>query len=180
MDDSQLNAFEKLKTLLTNAPILHLPDFSRPFVIATDASLTGIGAVLMQLNDKNEKNYISFQNRALSASERNYSATKRELLAIIFALKKFHYYIYGTQFQLLTDHKALTFIFTQKQTNAMILSWLETLLSYTFTIKHLPGVQNILPDHLSHVFAASASILAPTLLGPASTSPALGSENSFS
>ena len=110
------------------------------------------------MNDQNQKEYISFQNRALSTSERNYSATQRELLAIIFALKKFHYYIYGTHFQLLTDHKALTFIFIQKQTNAMILSWLETLLSYSFTIKHLPGVLNFLPDHLSRVFANSISI----------------------
>jgi hypothetical protein len=102
----------------------------------TDASISGLGPVLFQLDKLNKAQFISFQNRALSVSERNYSATKRELLAIIFALKKFHHYLFLNPFTLYTDHKALTYIFLQKHTNPLILGWFETLLSYSFTIKH--------------------------------------------
>ncbi|KAH9263603.1 hypothetical protein BASA83_012986 [Batrachochytrium salamandrivorans] len=93
-----------------------LSQFRKPFVIATDASDAGIGAVLYQLKDPcspdivQNRNWVMFSARAINSSEKNYSATKRELLAIVFALGKFHYYIWGSHFDLFTDHRALTFI----------------------------------------------------------------------
>ena len=144
-------AFVTLKSVLSVAPVLHHPDFSLPFEVATDASGTGVGAALYQ--KKQEKMcYILFAAKALSKSEQNYSATKRELLAIVFALKKFHYYLWGQKFTLHTDHKALCYLFSQKHVNAMMSNWLDTLLAYDFHIAHMPGILNILPDALSRLF----------------------------
>ena len=146
-------AFDKFKQLLPLCPPLGFPDQEVPFCIATDASNVGIGAVLYQTCPKSKRRrYISFQARSLTKSERNYSATKRELLAIVYALKKFHYYIWGTRFTLYTDHTALAYLHTQKQLNPMLVGWYETLADYNFIIHHRPGIKNILPDHLSRFF----------------------------
>ncbi|KAH6583422.1 hypothetical protein BASA61_008041 [Batrachochytrium salamandrivorans] len=156
----QLDAFNLLKNILTQAPFLSFPNFCKPFIIATNASDAGIGAVLYQLKDScspdtvQNRKWVMFSARAINSSERNYSATKRELLAIVFALGKFHYYIWGSHFDLFTDHRALTFIFSQKNLNSMIINWLEILLSYSFSIHHRPGILNILPDTLSRLFPA--------------------------
>ncbi|KAG1391216.1 hypothetical protein G6F58_012766 [Rhizopus delemar] len=90
--------------------------------------------------------------RSLSQSERNYSVTRRELLAIVFALKKFHKFLYGHHFTLYSDHRALTYLFTSDELNPMMVGWMDTLLSYDFDIIHIPGVQNVLPDALSRLF----------------------------
>jgi hypothetical protein len=162
-------AFDSLKALLRQAPLLSFPDFTLPFYVATDASNVGVGAVLYQrvsgdevagsssdqvpnLADLSSVRYVAFAARALSSSERNYSATKKELLGVIFALDKFHYYLWGRPFTLFTDHRALTYIFTQKHTSPMIVSWLHKLLDYNFTFIHRPGLLNVLPDHLSRLF----------------------------
>lgn len=150
-------SFNSLKGCLTAAPILSFPDFTQPFYIATDASNTGIGAVLYQLDapaegsSRRKERYISFIAKALSASERNYSTTKKELLGIVFALSRFRQYVWGTQFTLYTDHRALTYLFTQKHTNIMINGWLEVLLDFNFKIIHRPGLHNVLPDTLSRL-----------------------------
>lgn len=161
---AQLDSFIALKNILKQAPFLSFPDFSAQFIIATDASNAGIGAVLYQLqrNDQPDsilnRKWIMFTARALSPSERNYSATKRELLAIIHALLKFHYYIWGEHFILYTDHRALTYMFTQQNLSPMLTNWLDTLLSYSFTIHHRPGIENILPDALSRVFPSRKAL----------------------
>ncbi|EIE79421.1 hypothetical protein RO3G_04126 [Rhizopus delemar RA 99-880] len=147
----QESAFEKIKALLSSAPLLHHPDLEQPFYVATDASNYSIGAVLYQVV-KNETRYIGFMARSLSTSEKNYSTTKRELLAVIFALKKFHPFLWGNPFTLYTDHKALTYLHTQPVANAMMINWLDTILDYNFKIIHRPGIQNILPDALSRLF----------------------------
>jgi len=128
--------------MLAACPALAFPDFDAPFCVATDASAAGIGAVLYQLEPGSEKpRWISFQARALSKSERNYSATKRELLAIVFALRKFHYYVWGTRFTLYTDHAALTYLHTQPRLNPMLTGWYELIFDYDFAIHHRPGVR---------------------------------------
>ncbi len=141
----------KMKAILASDLILSYPEFEKQFFVATDASSFGIGAVLYQ-KDGDKIKYISFASRALQKSERNYGATKRELLAIIFALKQFRFYLYGRQFELFTDHNALIFIFTQKDPGPMIQSWSEILLEFDFKITHRPGMFNILPDRLSRLY----------------------------
>ena len=123
------NAFDAVKKILLEGTFLHHADFSHPFYVATDASKDGIAAALYQLplgvtvdDDPSKRQYISFIARALYPAEKNYSTTKRELLAIVFALNRFHYYLWGNPFTLYTDHKALVYLYTQKSLNAMMIS----------------------------------------------------------
>jgi transposase InsO family protein len=152
----ELHCFEQLKRLVTDAPVLSFPDFSQPFYVATDASNLGIGAVLYQLpngpEDESKVNYISFMARALKTHERNYPAYKKELLGIIYACKKFHYYVWGRKFTLYTDHRPLTYIHDQKELPQILADWRETLLNYNFQCIYRPGLLNIIPDALSRAF----------------------------
>ncbi|KAG2210687.1 hypothetical protein INT45_003171, partial [Circinella minor] len=150
-NDNHQKAFDNLKKALISDTVLAFPDMNAPFSISCDASLSGIGAVLYQENNGTKK-FISFVAKSLSKSERKYSATKRELLALVFSLKKFHKYVYGSKFTLYTDHKALTYLHTQKIANLMMISWMDTILQYDFDIVHLPGISNVLPDTLSRLF----------------------------
>jgi transposase InsO family protein len=156
LNAAQLKSFEALKNLLVLSPIIAWVDFNLPLYVATDASNVGIGAVLYQLPEgeanPNNIRYISFVARSLQPSERRYSTTQRELLAIVFALKKLHYYLWGRHFTLFTDHRALTFMHTQKEMNSMLTAWQETILDYTFKVVYRPGVLNVLPDALSRQF----------------------------
>ena len=145
--------YDKIRNILQSDLVLSYPNFDQPFQVATDASNYGVGAVLYQEYD-GKTHYISFGARALSTSERNYGTTKRELLGIIFALEHYKYYLSGNHFKLFTDHKALTFMFTQKHTNQMLNNWLETLLSFDFEPIHRPGILNILPDSISRFYDA--------------------------
>jgi transposase InsO family protein len=147
-------AYDNVRKALHSAVILKFPDFQKPFQVGTDASDRGLGAVLYQEMGDQTIAYISFAARSLSTGECNYGATKRELAAIIFALRKFRYYLWGTHFTLHTDHKALTYLFTQRHLNPMINNWLEELLDFNFSIVHRPGVLNVLPDRLSRLFDA--------------------------
>jgi len=156
LTDLELNCFNSLKNMVGKAPVLSFPDFKSPFYVATDASNLGIGAVLYQLpngpDDESKVNYISFMARSLHQSERNYPAYKKELLAIIYACKKFHYYIWGRKFTLFTDHKPLTFINDQKELPQTLADWKHTLFSYDFLCIYRPGMLNIIPDALSRAF----------------------------
>ena len=144
-------AFNTLKNVLCSAPVLSTPNFDEPFLVATDSSQFGNGAVLYQLISGKTR-YIQFFAKALNKSQINYPATKRELLAIVQSLKAFRYYLYGRHFDLYTDHKALTFLFTSKDPSYMMLNWMEELMNYDFTIHHRPGIDMVLPDALSRLF----------------------------
>ena len=155
-DDDCQKALEMFRNVLSSAPVLEYPKDGVEFKVATDASQFGVGAALYQFYDE-RNHYISFVSTSLSKSQRNYSATRRELLAIIFALKRFYYYLYGTHFELHTDHNSLTYLFTQKHSNYMMLQWFDTLVSFTFTVVYCPGITHILPDVLSRLYAPDPS-----------------------
>ena len=160
-------SFDKLKEILFYGPALAYPDFNNTFLVATDASKTGIGAVLYQEDPESKKRrYVSFQARSLTKSERNYSATKRELLAIVFALRKFHRYLWGTHFELYTDHRALVYLHSQQNLSPMLAGWYDLIFDYDFTVFHRPGIQNILPDSLSRFFPDTPRQLASTSEAP--------------
>jgi transposase InsO family protein len=146
-------SFKAFLTVLQNAPVIHFPVPGVPFRVYTDASDCGIGAVLSQMVDEKEQ-YVSFVAKSLNPAQRNYSATKRECLAIVFALQRFREYLLLSHFELFTDHRALTFMFTQKHLNPMLMEWVDTLLDYDFAVTHLPGVQNVLADALSRSYPA--------------------------
>ncbi|SAL97842.1 hypothetical protein [Absidia glauca] len=104
------HAFNTVKDVLMSDLVLHTPNLDLPFHVATDASDMGIGAALYQESDKGDRRHIGFMARSLTKSERNYGTTKRELLAIVFALNKFHQHLWGQHFTLHTDHKALNIL----------------------------------------------------------------------
>ena len=151
--------FDELKECLFKAPILKTPSDNLQYVIQTDASAYAIGCILMQVPEgkilpinNNTCSYIKFASRSLTESEQNYSASKRELLAIIFGLKKFTEYIFGKQFTILCDHKPLSYFTTQDNLGEIYETWLNTLLKFNFTIQYVPGSLNILPDSLSRLY----------------------------
>lgn len=109
-NDEAQQSFDMLKNVLSSAPVLTSPDLALPFKVSTDASKHGIGAVLYQEPVEGDRRYIVFASAALTPGQRNYSTTRREMLAIIFALKKFRAYLYGNPFTLYTDHRALTYL----------------------------------------------------------------------
>jgi hypothetical protein len=143
--------YDTALNILSSELLLSYPDFNHPFCVATDASNYGIGTVLYQEID-DEKRYISFASRTIKDSERSYGATKSELLGIASSLRKFRYYLFGKRFRLFTDHRALTYIYTQKQPNQKMQQWFEELLELDYEVIHLPGIRNILPNAISRLY----------------------------
>ena len=157
--ETMLHHFEMLKKALCHAPFLRLPDFNRPFHIATDASNTGVGGVLYQPDaddgDISPHNIVAICSKKLSKSQRNYSAYKKELWGIVYNLRQFHCYIYGrSDVVLYTDHKPLTYMFQTRNLSPALMQWLDVILDYSFEIRHRPGVLNVLADALSRMYAS--------------------------
>ena len=132
------------------APILALPDWSKPFVLDTDASDTGIGAILSQMHG-NEEHLVAYASRTLSKPERNYCITKKELLAVVVFLEQFRPYLLGTPFKRSTDHGAVTWIQKFKEPQGQIARWLQKLQEYQFTVVHHPGKWHSNADAMSRV-----------------------------
>ena len=141
-------AFDTLKSKLTNSPILSLPDLTKEFILDTDASNFAIGAVLSQKTDDGEK-VIAYASRALSKSERKYCVTRKELLAVVHFVKYFRHYLYGRHFVVRTDHSSLKWLLNFKQPEGQLARWLEVLGTYDVTIEHRPGAQHKNADALS-------------------------------
>ncbi|KAJ7985934.1 hypothetical protein DPEC_G00345610 [Dallia pectoralis] len=147
------SAFEKLKEALQNAPILAYANFDQPFLVYTDASLEGLGAVLSQVQDGKER-VIAYASRSLSTTERNdqnYSSFKLELLALNWAItEKFKDYLWGASFTVFTDNNPLVHLDTAKL-GAVEQRWVAQLANFTFTVKYRPGAANRNADVLSRL-----------------------------
>lgn len=144
-------AFDSLKVVLSQAPVLNAADPDYPLLVATDASQYGVGAVLYQVIN-NRPRYIAFASKSLNPAQVNYPATRRELLAIVFAVSKFRNWLYAQRFTLFCDHSALSYLFTGKHESRMLNYWAYILCEYNFTIIHRPGILNVLPDALSRLY----------------------------
>jgi len=123
---------------IDSSPILAYPDFRKPFILFTDASDSGLGTVLSQIQDDKER-VISYASRSLQATEKNYSVTERECLAIVWAIEYFHPYLLGKKFEVITDHSALQWFRTIKQPSGRLARWAMKLQHYNFDIKHRSG-----------------------------------------
>ena len=130
----QQEAFETLQKLCTKSPILAYADFKAPFVLHTDASGDGLGAVLYQVQD-GQKRVIAYASRSLSKSERNYPVHKLEFLALKWAITdKFHEYLYGSEFQVFTDNNPLTYVLTTAKLDATGHRWVAALSNYMLAL----------------------------------------------
>ncbi|XP_049886596.1 uncharacterized protein K02A2.6-like isoform X1 [Pectinophora gossypiella] len=143
----QNEAFQKIKKVLCGVEVLVHYDISRPTVVTCDASAYGLGAVLAQRASDGAERVVSYASRALTAAEKNYSQIHKEALAIIFAIEKFHQYLYGRKFILRTDHKPLVSIFgpnTGIPTTAAsrLQRWAIKLSAYDFKIEYVNTDKN--------------------------------------
>ncbi|GJZ35721.1 reverse transcriptase domain-containing protein [Tanacetum coccineum] len=142
--EEQEEAFQLLKQKLCAAPILALPEGSDDFVVYCDASIKGLGAVLMQ-----RMKVIAYASRQLKIHEKNYTTHDLELGAVVFALKIWRHYLYGTKCVVFTDHKSLQHILDQKDLNMRQRRWIELLSDYDCEIRYHPGKANVVADALS-------------------------------
>lgn len=141
-------AFQQLKDCLSTAPVLCLADVAKPFIIRTDASATGIGAILLQEKEEG-KCPVAYASRKLLPREQAYSAIERECLAIVWGISKFQVYLDGREFILETDHKPLVYLNQSKSVNSRIMRWALALQPYRFHIEAIPGSENVGADFLS-------------------------------
>lgn len=143
-------AFETLKTAITNAPILVAPDWSKPFRGHVDASQTAIGGTLTQRDENGMDRVISFYSKKLSPAEMNYTANDRELLALVKFLERFRCYLEGSEFEMITDNQVLKHFFTKPKLSRREARWVETLGNFgVFPITLKPGKVHVLGDTLS-------------------------------
>ncbi|GJW90645.1 putative reverse transcriptase domain-containing protein [Tanacetum coccineum] len=142
--DKQETAFQLLKQKLCSAPILALPEGSEDFIVYCDASIKGLGAVLMQ-----REKVIAYASRQLKIHEKNYTTHDLELGAVVFSLKLWRHYLYGTKCTVFMNHKSLQHILNQKELNMRQRRWLELLSDYDCEIRYHPGKANVVADALS-------------------------------
>lgn len=121
--DACETAFAKLKLALTSQPVLNAPDFSRQFFLQTDASTFGVGGVLSQYDDFGVEHPVLYLSRKLLSHEENYSVPELECLAIVWAVTKLKYYLYGRNFVVLTDHQPLQWLDSMKNSNKRLMRW---------------------------------------------------------
>jgi hypothetical protein len=148
------DSFQELKKRLTTAPVLALLDSIGGFVVYSDASLIGLGCVLMQRG-----RVIAYGSRQLKPHEGNYPVHDLELAAVIFALKLWRHYLYGEDFEIYTDHKSLQYVFSQKELNLRQRRWIEYLKDFKCRILYHPGKANVVADALSRKSSGSLASL---------------------
>src|SRR3954453_5327084 len=129
------------------APILQYPDFKKTFVLYTDASGTGISAVLSQMDEEKRERVIAYASRSLNKAETNYGITDQECLAIIWAVKHFEQYLGLLPFKVVTDHSALKFLQTAEMPAGRRAQWIMYLQQFDFDIVHRPGKENKMQMH---------------------------------
>ncbi|KAK5773241.1 hypothetical protein PVK06_049546 [Gossypium arboreum] len=142
--ENQQKAFDHLKKVLTEAPVLIQPESGKGFIVYSDASHVGLGCVLMQ-----EGKVVAYASRQLKSHEANYPTHDLELAAVIFALKIWRHYLYGEKCIIYTDHKSLKYLLTQKELNFRQRRWVELLKDYDCSIEYHPGKANVVADALS-------------------------------
>ncbi|KAG5862046.1 hypothetical protein JTB14_035279 [Gonioctena quinquepunctata] len=146
--EESASAFRRIKECLVSASILSCPDYSREFVVQTDASGYGVGAVLTQPHDEGDP-VICYLSRSLSRQERNYTTTERECLAVLWAVEKLRPYLKGVPFTVVTDHFSLLWLQTLEDLNGRLARWAIRLQQYNFEVIHRKEKENVVPDALS-------------------------------
>lgn len=145
-------AFEGVKQILTSEPILAMADYTKPFKIYSDASLTAGSAILTQNFDGQEK-VIFYHSVKFTPTQQNYSATERELLSVLAGVEKFRPWVDGTQFEVVTDHASIKWLQNLKEPHGKLARWAVRLQAFDIRFIHRPGKDMELPDALSRAVA---------------------------
>ena len=141
--------FLKVKKKLSSPPVVAFPDWSKAFILITDASDVAVGGVIMQHGDDGTQKIIATCSHKLSSTEQRWSTIERECYGLIYSIRKFKYFLEGRKFFIKTDHKPLVFLDKRDYNNAKIRRWQQELQQYTFTICHIAGTDNGIADLLS-------------------------------
>ncbi|GBC32790.2 hypothetical protein GLOIN_2v1765994 [Rhizophagus irregularis DAOM 181602=DAOM 197198] len=147
----QHEALELLKRKLTEEPVLRQPDWLRKFILITDASGIGLGAVLAQKDDKGQEYVIEYASKSLNRTEQRWPITEQECYAIVWGIQHFHKYLINRKFEVVTDHAALKGLMTAKVPKGKRSRWVMELEQYDFEITHRPGKENKNADALSRI-----------------------------
>lgn len=142
--DAATKGFMRLKQVLTNPPVLSMPDFTKEFVLVTDASGFGFGAVLMQGNRP-----FAYFNKMLGQRARQKSVYEKELMVVCLAIQRWRYYLVGRHFIVRTDQQSLRYTTQQREIRSDYQKWVSKLLGYSFEILFKPGRANQVADALS-------------------------------
>ena len=146
--EAQKQAFDALKETLTSGPLLYCPDFSKPFVVETDASNVGAAGILLQIINGEER-VVAYTSKTLSKAERNYSTTEKELLAVLHSLETFRGYIENTKIKVVTDHASLSWLSNFKAPSGRLTRWLARLAMFDIELVHRKGSLMKAADALS-------------------------------
>ncbi|KAK7092366.1 hypothetical protein V1264_008119 [Littorina saxatilis] len=144
-------AFERLKETLVSQPVVRLPDPEKAFVLRTDASDVGLGAVLLQADEKGDLQPVSYASKKLIPAEINYSTIEKECLAMVWGIRKFEPYLFGQHFTLMTDHQPLQYLQQVRPHNGRLTRWALQLQAYSFRVQTIKGVNNVDADFMSRV-----------------------------
>ena len=147
--DAQRNAWKDLKTELVNPCMLTAPDSGKQKRVLTDASDYGIGGVLLQLEPNGQWKPVCFTARKLKGAEANYTVSEKEFLAVVHALRKWRYYLQGTQFTVMTDHQALKWLMSLKEPKGRLARWMMDIQDYDFVVQYASGRTMEVADALS-------------------------------
>ena len=149
-------AFAHTKRLLVSATVLKSPHYEREFVVHVDAREIGVGAFLAQpsKNDdsKSELDIIAYSSQRFKHGQRHYSASMKERCGVVLILAHWRPYLFGKYLTVITDHQALTHLYYMQDTSNMLTRWAIALQNFDFTVKHVAGKLNVVPDPLSRLF----------------------------
>ncbi|MGL4849121.1 MAG: RNase H-like domain-containing protein, partial [Clostridium sp.] len=142
MDNKCQIAFSTLRGHLSEKTLRYKPDFSKPFILTTDASEHGIGAILSQTGSDGKDKFVSAYSKSLEKAHKNYSTTDKELLAVVKSISHYRNYLLGKEFILKTDHKALTYMWETKNPTSRLLRWAMILQEFSFIPTYIKGEEN--------------------------------------
>lgn len=148
-------SFKQLKEIMSSNPIIRIPNYDKQFIVRCDASGSGIGAVLAQIDDNNQEYVVEYASKRFSDCEMKYATIEKEATALMWSIQHWSFYLLGKKFLLETDHRPLQWL--QSRTEGKLGRMALRLQEYEFDIKHIPGKSNLVADALSRIYMIQAT-----------------------